>query len=124
VDAVIDIGGEDPGDGTGGLGALLVAIADEVRGHAAAAREGVMADFAARVAHARKHLSPQLLAATLAAIKEQRKAALALVNRSVALEISGRQKAAVAAFGGNRPRRSGRRGPSSNASPPPQAPRL
>lgn len=64
-----------------------------------------MADFAARAAHARKHLSPQLLAATLGAIKEQRKAALALVNRNAALELAGRRKAAVAAFGGNRPRR-------------------
>lgn len=123
-DAGIGAGGEDPSDGSGGLGALLGAIADEVRSHAAAAREGVVADFAGRVAHARKHLSPQLLAATLAAIREQRKAALALIGRNMALELSGRQKAAVAAFGGNRPRRLGRRGPSDNPSSPPQAPRL
>jgi hypothetical protein len=117
----IDANGEDPGDVSGGLGALLASIADEVHAHAAAAREGVMADFAARVLHARKHFSRSLLVATLASIREQRKAALALVNRNAALEIAGRQKAAIAAFGGNSAirRRKPRGGPSKEQAPRP-----
>jgi hypothetical protein len=63
-----------------------------------------MADFAARMAHARKHLSPQLLAATLAAIKEQRRAALTLISRNAASELAARKKAASETFGNNRPR--------------------
>jgi hypothetical protein len=118
----IDAGGEDPRDGSDGLGALLAVIADEVSGHATAAREGVMTDFAARAAHARKHLSPHLLASTLAAIREQRKAALALISRNMALELAGRQKAAVAAFGGNRPRRRRDRSGSSKGLPQQQPP--
>lgn len=112
---------EDPGAGGDELGVLLAAIADEVHRHASAAREGILADFAARAAHARKHLPRNLLAATLASIKQQRKAALALISRNASLEIAGRRKAAIAAFGkdrsGKRPR-----GPQTNAHNP--APKL
>jgi hypothetical protein len=94
--------GEDPRDGGDELGALLDAIADEVHRHAAAARNGVMSDFAAHMAHARKHLSPHLLAAALATYKEQRKAALAAISRNAASEIAARKKAAVMASQPNR----------------------
>ena len=87
------------------LGALLEALAEEVHQHATAARDGVLMEFAARIAHARKHLSPQLFAATLGAIKEQRKAALALISRTAALELAARRKAAIAACGGEGPRK-------------------
>ena len=89
-------------EGDDGLAACLSSIADEVYRHATAARDGVMADFAARVAHARKHLSPHLLAATLAAIKEQRKAALTLISRNAASELAARKKAASETFGNKR----------------------
>jgi hypothetical protein len=110
--AGIDAGSEDPGEDHDGLGALLAAIANDVQHRAAAARSGVMADFAGRAAHARKHMSRHLLAATLAAIKEQRKAALALIARNAASELEGRKKAAItagrgreAASGGKKPSR-------------------
>lgn len=112
---------EDTVGGSDELGILLGAIADEVHRHAAAAREGISADFAARASHARKHLSRNLLMATLAAIKEQRKAAMALIGRNAALEIAGRSKAAIDALGKNPSRRS-KRGPQSNSSDP--APKL
>ena len=90
---------DDPSEGSVELATYLGSIADEVYRHATAARDGVMADFAARVAHARKHLSPHLLAATLAAIKEQRKAALTLISRNAASELAARKKAASETFG-------------------------
>jgi len=92
----------DSREGDDGLAACLSSIADEVYRHATAARDGVLADFAARVAHARKHLSPHLLAATLAAIKEQRKAALTLISRNAASELAARKKAASETFGNKR----------------------
>jgi hypothetical protein len=98
-DTGIAAGGEDPGQGEDGLGSLLASIADEVHRHTAAAREGVMMDFAARVAHARRHLSPALLGAALRALRDQRKTALALITQNAALELATRRNAAVAAFG-------------------------
>jgi hypothetical protein len=95
--AGIDAGSEDPREDSDGLGALLASIADDVHHRAAAAHNWVIADFAGRAMHARKHLSRHLLAATLAAIKEARKAALALITQNAALELSGRKKAAIAA---------------------------
>jgi hypothetical protein len=99
----IDARGEDPREGAEALSALLGAIADEVHQHAAAARDGVLSDFAARVAHAHKHLSPHLLVAALAAFKEQRKAALAIISRNAASELAGRKKAAIMASQPKRP---------------------
>jgi hypothetical protein len=96
--AGIDAQGEDPREDGDGLGALLASIADDVHHRVTAARNGVIADFAGRAMHARKHLSRHLLAATLATIKEARKAALALIAQNAALELSGRKKAAIAAW--------------------------
>jgi hypothetical protein len=100
--AGIDGHAGDSGEDDDGLNGLLAGIADEVHRHAAAARGGVMADFAAQVAHARKHYSPHLLAAVLAAIKQQRDGMLALINRNAADELAARRKAVIMAF---RPRR-------------------
>ncbi len=92
------------------LGPLLGAIADDVHGCAAAARSGIMADFAARVAYARKHLSGPALAAVLATLKQARQTALTFVKRSAALELAGRKKAVIAARRRPlRPRRTGGR---------------
>lgn len=79
------------------LGIILAGIADDVRRHAVAACDAVTADFAARVAHARRHLSRDLLPATLSALYLQRRAALAAVKRNAAIELAGRKKAAIAA---------------------------
>jgi hypothetical protein len=79
------------------LGLLLDAIADEVHKIASAARDGIVAEFAARVAHARKCLPRNQLSATLRGLAEARKAALALVKRNAAAELAGRKKAALAA---------------------------
>jgi hypothetical protein len=101
---------EEAPDADTDLGAVLSAIDDEVQGSAAGARAGIMADFAARVAHARKHLPRHQIAAAVAAFKEARKAALALVKRNAAQERAGRKKAATmarrrprAAKGGRKP---------------------
>jgi hypothetical protein len=79
------------------LGALLAAIADEVQDSATAARGAIMADFGARIAYVRKHLRGHQRAAALGALKEGRKAALAIVKRNAAQELAGRKKAAIAA---------------------------
>jgi hypothetical protein len=79
------------------LGLLLSAIDDDVHRFASAARDGINADFAARVAYARKHLPRHQLASALRGFAEARKAALALVSRNAAMEIAGRKKAALAA---------------------------
>jgi hypothetical protein len=92
--------GEDPTEPNSDLGLLLAAITDDVQGRAAAARDGVRADFAGRVTYARKHLSPDQRAAALRALVEARKTALALINQSAALELAGRKKAALGRFGG------------------------
>jgi hypothetical protein len=115
--AGIDAGSEDPREDSDGLGALLASIADDVQHRATATRDGVIADFAGRAMHARKHLSRHLLAATLAALKEQRKAALALISRNAAVELAGRKKGAIEAFEGNGPRR-GNKGPKPHGAAP------
>jgi hypothetical protein len=79
------------------LGLLLDAIADDVHRIASAARDGIIAEFAARVAHARKYLPRNQVSATLRGLAEARKAALALVKRNAAAELAGRKKAALAA---------------------------
>jgi len=79
------------------LGSLLDAIASDVHKTASAARDGVMTEFAARAAHARKHLSRNQLAAALKEIEEARKAALALIKQNETAELSARRSAALAA---------------------------
>jgi hypothetical protein len=79
------------------LGLLLAVIADDVHQFASAARDGIVADFAARAAHARKCLPRAQLAATLSGLAQARKAALAVVSRNAALEIAGRKRAAIEA---------------------------
>jgi hypothetical protein len=89
-------GGEAPASDTE-LGAVLAAIDDDVQNSAAGARAGIMAEFAGRIAYARKHLPRHQIAAAVAAFKEARKAALALVKRNAAEQRAGRKKAATMA---------------------------
>jgi hypothetical protein len=79
------------------LGLLLEAIADDVHRIASAARDGIIAEFAARVTHARKYLPRNQVSAAVRGLAEARKAALALVKRNAAAELAGRKKAALAA---------------------------
>jgi hypothetical protein len=98
----IAAGGEDPAETNSELGLLLAAISDDVQGRAAAVRDGVRADFAGRITYARKYLSPHQRAAAISTLYQMRKTALALVNQSEALELAGRRKAAITAFGKDR----------------------
>jgi hypothetical protein len=90
-------GGDEYPDKDEMLGLLLSAIDDDVHRFASAARDAINADFAARVAYARKHLPRHQLAAALRGFAEARKAAFALVSRNAALELAARKKAALAA---------------------------
>jgi hypothetical protein len=85
------------------LGLVLDAIAANVHKTASAARDGIIAEFAARVSYARRHLPRHQLAAALSGIAKARKAALALIKRNEAFELSARRAAALAASRRSRP---------------------
>lgn len=68
------------------------AVGDEIQIAAAAAAAGVMADFAARIAYARKHVPRHQLAAAIAAINAMRSAALATINRNAAMELAAKRR--------------------------------
>jgi hypothetical protein len=87
----------EPAESNTDLHSVLAAIADDVQEIAAAARGGIMAEFAGRIADARKRLPRHAAAGAVAMLKEARKAALALVKRNAALELAGRKKAAIQA---------------------------
>jgi hypothetical protein len=79
------------------LGPLLGAIAEDVHCLAAAIRAGIMADFAARLVYARRHLPRQQIPGALAVIRQARAAALAVAAQNAKAELQGRKKAAIAA---------------------------
>jgi hypothetical protein len=56
------------------------------------ATTAVIADFAARIAYARKHVPRHQLAAAIAAINAMRKAALATINRNAAMELAAKRR--------------------------------
>lgn len=115
--AGIAANGEDPPSGDDSFDGLLAAISDDVQCRAATARHGVIVDFAARVRHARKHLSHSLVSAAIASIAQARKAALAAISQNAAAELAGRRKMAAAQF-----RKSGRPSkPLQGRSKPPHA---
>lgn len=93
--AGVDAKGRHPRSAGNELGGALDAISREVEQCADAAREGIMAEFAARIDFARKHTPRAHLQAALAAIRASRSAALAFVSRSAALELAGRKKVAI-----------------------------
>lgn len=79
----------------GGLAAILSAIEAEVHQFAAALRDGVMAEFAAMMQHARKTLLRDQVAGAVAALKQRRDAALAFIKRNAAAQLKGRREAAM-----------------------------
>ena len=82
---------------------ILGAIADDVARHCAALCAGIMADFAARTAHARRSLPRSQAAAAAMNLSQQRQAALQLARQMARLEIKARQDAARILY--QRPRR-------------------
>jgi hypothetical protein len=77
------------------LGPLLGAIAEDVQQIAAAVRAGIIADFAARAAYARRHLPRHQLGGALRTLAEARRAALTLARQTAAMELKARKKAAI-----------------------------
>jgi hypothetical protein len=77
------------------LGAILSAIAEEVQRVAAAASDGVVAEFAGRMRHARNSLPRGQIPAVLQVLKDARDAALALIKRNAAAELASRREAAI-----------------------------
>lgn len=75
--------------------ALLSAITEEAQREATGARQGIIAEFAGRMAHARKQLSGRDLAAALYVLKQERRAALAMLEQRHREVVEGRRKAAL-----------------------------
>lgn len=118
----IDAQAEHPAEGDTDLDALLAAITNDVQSRASAARAGIRADFAGRINHVRKHVSGFARAAAISALVEARKAALALINQSAAMELTGRKRAAILTHGSKlrKPNRAG--GPRNDTSTPGNVP--
>src|SRR6185312_10395010 len=81
--------------GRASLGPLLAAIAAEVAARTSCAEAEIMAWYAAGVAHALRHSSPDALAGTLRALRAERAARLAAVKRNASVETHARQQAAI-----------------------------
>lgn len=81
------------------LGALL--DMDDLRRQAAAIADAITADFANRMQDAKRRVPRHEVAATLHALQQARRAALAAASQKAAMEIQGRRRAARDA----RPRR-------------------
>jgi hypothetical protein len=82
---------------------VLGAIAEEVARHGAAVCTGIAADFAARMAHARRTLPRNQAAAAVTALEQARRAALQLARQMAQAELKARQDAARIQY--RRPRR-------------------
>lgn len=93
------------------LGSTLRAITAASQIALAAERGGIMADFARRMASARLTADPRQLAGLLRAIKEQRRAALAIASRAATRERHEKREAVLQTGKAQRPPRkdSGRR---------------
>lgn len=76
-----------------GLSGLLAAIGEEVQGRTAAVQAGVVVEFAARIAHARKTLPRDQAAGAVAALKQAKGVALKLIREAASAEVRGRQRA-------------------------------
>jgi hypothetical protein len=86
-----DAGGDDE------LAQILDAIGAEVGGKAAGARAAVIAEYAGKIAHARKSLPRREADGTVRALMEVRAAALAHIAREASREIALRREAAIRA---------------------------
>ena len=85
------------------LGALLKAITAGCRQQASAERDGILADYARRMAGARASGDPDL-AGMLRTLAAARAAALAIVARNAQREGNERRQTLIAARPGRRPR--------------------
>lgn len=90
--------GDDPGASDVALGAILHAIAEDVKHLVAAVRAGIIAEFTARATAARRHLPRDQIAAALQILAQMRRAALALAEQNAKLEMSARRETALAAY--------------------------
>jgi hypothetical protein len=102
----------EPADGAvaAPLGSALRAITAASRISVAAEKSGIMLDFANRMAAAQATADPRQLAGILRAIKEQRRAALAIASRNAARESHEKRQAVLQGRPSQRPQgRSGRR---------------
>lgn len=86
------------------LSQVLSAIAEEVYRHYAAVCQGIVSQCAARQASARKNMPKDQIAAALAMITAERRAALALARQQAKMEQIGRSQAAKALYGRRRSR--------------------
>jgi hypothetical protein len=87
-----DAGGDD------GLAEILDAIGAEVQGKAAGARAAVIAEYAGKIAYARKSLPRREAEGAVRALMEARAAALAHIAREASREIALRREAATRAY--------------------------
>jgi hypothetical protein len=101
----------EPADGivAAPLGSTLRAITAASRIALAAEKSGIMLDFANRMAAAQATADPRQLAGILRAIKEQRRAALAVASRNAARESHEKRQAVLQGRPSQRPRRNGSR---------------
>jgi hypothetical protein len=98
----------DPADApAAGVGPTLKAITAASHIALAAERGGIMADFARRMAAARASCDPRQLGGILRAIKEQRRAALAIASRNAQRESHEKRQAVLQGRPAQRPRGSG-----------------
>jgi hypothetical protein len=98
----------DPGVApAAGVGSALRAITAASRISVAAEKSGIMLDFANRMAAAQATADPRQLAGILRAIKEQRRAALAIASRNAARESHEKRQAVLQGRPAQRPRGSG-----------------
>jgi hypothetical protein len=81
-----------------------MAIAEDVQRHAGAAFDAIRSEFAIKMTDARWCAPKHELAAILRALQDACSTALAVAARNTALEIQGRQRAAVAAHAGRHQR--------------------
>lgn len=103
---MLDIRNPDPG---AGLGSTLRAITAASQISLDAERGGIMADFARRMAAARASCDPRQLGGILQAIKQQRRAALAIAARNAQRERHEKREAVLQGKQAQRPKQSGRR---------------
>jgi hypothetical protein len=89
------------------LGSTLRAITAASRVAVAAEKSGIMLDFANRMAAAQATADPRQLAGILRAIKEQRRAALAVASRNAVRERHEKRQAVLQGGKAQRPRGSG-----------------
>jgi len=83
---------EATGETDSALGADLTASDPEIEESAVAERAGIMREFAGAIEAARKRLPRRKAMGAVAALKQMRKAALALVKRRASEQRAGRKK--------------------------------